>query len=253
MFNMNKIQFIEYANFLAPMLAHDSRARKEFDEYIKDCHPFIFSVKDIEVKDIREIEPTDERFDLPFPVISIEVMGKYISVPRPNEDQVWIVFFIVKEIAPKEYVFTIVVESINDNGQRERSVYDVKKGEGFENMNGILKHYLAKLSQEKIGVASRNQNIKIGSGKNKTFWRPKNITYVSPKKYIDNFSQLADSRNITWSHRWEVRGHWREIKGLGKDRDGKYGVVGHTWVMNHSKGPEHLPVIKKIRVVTEEA
>jgi hypothetical protein len=54
---------------------------------------------------------------------------------------------------------------------------------------------------------------------------------------------------IDFSHRWEVRGHWRRVAGMGKDREGNYEVRGLTWVKDCVKGPEELPIIQKLRWV----
>lgn len=62
---------------------------------------------------------------------------------------------------------------------------------------------------------------------------------------------LTDHGIIDWSHRWEVRGHWRKVHGLGKDRAGDYVVTGWTWVRDFVKGPEDKPLIKKTRVVPQ--
>lgn len=52
---------------------------------------------------------------------------------------------------------------------------------------------------------------------------------------------------------FELRGHWRAHDGLGKDRDGNYCVGGFTWVKNHIRGDENLPLIKKTRIIHSDA
>lgn len=52
---------------------------------------------------------------------------------------------------------------------------------------------------------------------------------------------------LDWSHRWEVRGHWRHVRGLGKDRAGDYIVAGYTWVKDFVKGPQDKPLVVKTR------
>ena len=65
-------------------------------------------------------------------------------------------------------------------------------------------------------------------------------------------TRLAESDGVDFSHRWQVRGHWRKIAGIGKNREDEYTVSGYTFVCEHEKGPDHLPVIKKTRVVLGE-
>lgn len=55
---------------------------------------------------------------------------------------------------------------------------------------------------------------------------------------------------INWSHRWEVRGHWRKVAGLGKDRAGEYVVPHFTWVKEFEKGPLDKQLVVKTRVLT---
>ena len=44
-------------------------------------------------------------------------------------------------------------------------------------------------------------------------------------------------REINWSHRWSVAGHWRTYKG------------GHrVWVGSYVKGPKDKPFIPSVRV-----
>lgn len=48
----------------------------------------------------------------------------------------------------------------------------------------------------------------------------------------------GEGQERLWSHRWLVRGHWRRLHaGTPEER--------LTWVMEHVKGPEHLPLILK--------
>jgi hypothetical protein len=51
------------------------------------------------------------------------------------------------------------------------------------------------------------------------------------------------------THSFRVRGHWRKIseKSLGKDRNGKYGITGYTWVTDYIKGEGELS--KKLHVI----
>lgn len=45
---------------------------------------------------------------------------------------------------------------------------------------------------------------------------------------------------------WWVRGHWRDFKGIGKDRNGVRRIKGKTWVVPHTKKDE-LGVVDKLR------
>lgn len=75
------------------------------------------------------------------------------------------------------------------------------------------------------------------------------IVRILPKRKYKKAEPITQHGVIDWSHRWEVRGHWRDIKGVGKDRAGNYVVHGHTWVKDFVKGPEDKPLIVKNRVL----
>lgn len=47
--------------------------------------------------------------------------------------------------------------------------------------------------------------------------------------------------------RFEVMGHWRRIKGLGKNMFGEKNQTSRTWVDAHERGPKDRPLKKQIR------
>lgn len=47
-----------------------------------------------------------------------------------------------------------------------------------------------------------------------------------------------EGEGVEWSHRWLVRGHWRQIH----DKDGNPRL---TWVKAHIKGPDDKPLVLK--------
>lgn len=74
------------------------------------------------------------------------------------------------------------------------------------------------------------------------------IIRVVPKRMARESVAPIASRIVSWSHAFDVRGHWRRIDGLGKDRSGEYCVNGFTWVRPHVK-KDDLPYVKKVRYV----
>jgi len=52
---------------------------------------------------------------------------------------------------------------------------------------------------------------------------------------------------IEYLHKFSVRGHWRKITSLGKNRSGDYVIDGKTWVSAHIKGEGDF--IKKTRAI----
>jgi len=56
--------------------------------------------------------------------------------------------------------------------------------------------------------------------------------------------------NIDYLHSFSVRGHWRQVKLIGKDRYNNYCVPGLTWINPHIRGEGDL--IKKTRIIGYE-
>ena len=79
------------------------------------------------------------------------------------------------------------------------------------------------------------------------------IVRIVPKNSKHKAEPIMSRGKIDFSHRWEVRGHWRRVPGMGKDREGNYEIRGLTWVSNFIKGPEELPLIQKLRWVPGQA
>lgn len=80
----------------------------------------------------------------------------------------------------------------------------------------------------------------------------KDVIYIGAK----NAKTLTTPSGLTieYSHRFDVRGHWRTLADnkLGKDRNGAYNQPGRTWVRPFQKGPEDAPYVKKTRVLLPE-
>lgn len=91
------------------------------------------------------------------------------------------------------------------------------------------------------------------------------ITPIDGKKY-EHFSAYAvkfrkqprqitipsqDSAPKDWHHQWRVQGHWRKIKGTGKDESGDRCEEGRTWVKAHTRGPEDAPMLNRPTIVRD--
>jgi len=103
-----------------------------------------------------------------------------------------------------------------------------------------------------IGTVKVHEHIKFKnlSGEKKFFKIKKIVHVFSGTKKAKEMAR-EKYLNIDWSHQWAVRGHWRGIKGIGKNRGGEYGQKGFTWVEDHVKGPEDKPLIQKTRIIRE--
>lgn len=74
--------------------------------------------------------------------------------------------------------------------------------------------------------------------------------HVFPK--TTDYPKVNLGADIEWSHRWTVRGHWRKVAGIGKDREGKYTQSAFTWVLPHEKGRDDQKAIQKTRIFHQQ-
>jgi len=220
-------------------------ARKELKDntYVaENTRPFIFSG----IKDNEKLS-SSENIDAPFPLFSIELAGN-----KPlfeNNMGSWLCI-LVKEIAPKEYsLFSHVKPKDKNRSARVIEVNSRLHKADFEIMLPILNQYLDEIKNQKVGIAEGSPiRLKNPNNPKKKISIPKDYVFiVSPK---NSYQNSFPGMKIDWSHRWEVRGHWRSIKGIGVDRDGNRCISGFTWIKPYKKGPEEAPLIKKQRIIT---
>ena len=230
------------------MKPHQEKILKEI---IHDNEVFVFSPSE---KDQRHIDVSEEevKIDAPFKVFSIELAGKSLtSMPagEGNED-VRIEVILVHEISPCVYDFYDLVSANHPHGGKIYNINycDSNQGEHYRWHLNIMDEMLKILSSQKVGVENVNSKFKVGTGKNKYFHKIKKVIHVTPKKLMSE-AKSSNGKVIDWTHRFSVRGHWRDHDGIGKDRDDNYCVEGKTWVKSHVRGPEDKPLIKKQRVV----
>lgn len=223
-----------------------------FYHLAEHCVPFVFSPRGGEPLDLPETADIGQvqKLDAPFKIFSIEILGGSISVPKDLEvpdiiaDEkgeriggLTVECIMVVEQSPNEYLNFGYLRTT------ENRVYVLI----MPQLHTMVSEMLKRLSREETGVESVRERVRIGSGQNKRVATFRKVVHVRPKKLLTAMSH--GTRNIDWSHRWAVRGHWRAVAGLGKDRDGNYSVEGHTWVSEHVRGPESAPLIPKVRIV----
>jgi hypothetical protein len=222
-----------------------------YEKYFTECHPFVFIPINLSKGEKHIVEKNTTELDLPYQCICIEMSDGYVTEGENNagEADLIIYSYIVKEVSPKVYSYFMLAQ---DHQGREVGLEvtgdDPSQRDAYLSMNDLTNQYLKRLKSEKVGREGSPGKVKINTGVEKIFYKIKPITHVSPKRVISEVRPVA-GKEIDWSHRWEVRGHWREISGLGKDREGNYNVKGFTWVSNHVKGPDTAPLIKKTYVV----
>ncbi len=77
------------------------------------------------------------------------------------------------------------------------------------------------------------------------------VVHIYPERAKPRKSYAVSTgiANFEHTHRFDRSGHFRRIKGIGKDQTGTYGIEGLTWVKNHIVGSDDKPYIPKTRVI----
>jgi len=229
-----------------------SQSNQGLLDCVEDIRPFVFlSDPTTPMASVSPFDPDTElteEIDLPFEICSFEDENWLKSLTltphleEKDSDILKISCIVIKELAPKSY---------------EIYIYDATKG----TCTGISKKdlyydtilrfvqatFIHRLGTDNIGTANTKERIKYKNKGVKKVKVIKRIVYVTQ----GNIKTSVHGVSVDWeySHRWEVRGHWRIIKGMGKNRNGDYCVPGHTWVSAFVKGDETKPLVRKTRVV----
>ena len=197
---------------------------------------------------VREVSP-------PFPTCWIQLPeGKTMLVRDQNKKERKIHGVFLNEIEPYYYVFALVVDDPDQVFEhRLQSGYiHTKKQEHTEHyVWDVISSFLQPFAQaHSIGTVKTNERIKFRHEGKKILHKIKTVVHIFPKS-VKAREEAEKLYRIEWSHRFAVRGHWRSISGIGKDRAGAYCMKGFTWVVDHVKGPEDKPFIDKTRIVDE--
>lgn len=188
------------------------------------------------------IDPSNmypDNIDAPFNVFSFESTNGCVAKLQGSE----INCVIVWELEPKKYCYYALFQI----GNIKRVM--------TTNTLGILTNYMLNCIQnEKDGSEQTNRKIKIGSGITKKFIKIRKVIHIGLMKKLKNYAE-AENIKIDFSHRFSIRGHWRELNEnnsktlIGKDRTGNYCVQGWTWVRDSIKGDEDKPLLRKVRTI----
>jgi hypothetical protein len=269
MIEVAKLRGVHYLDGVQPRGLDASAMDNNFWKRVEECEVFVFTPKDAEPSDlasqtlIREGKTEGDpevmalrypQLDAPFKAFSYEMLGDCdITVPKLfDQVPITIKCVMVWELAPKKYCYYMLAV-VHD---REMVITTATLGE-------LTKSFLDRLGPEKSGLELRRDRVTIGQGKAKRKHTIRRLFHIVPKGKIIEYEGQGTGRTIEWTHRVSVRGHWRthwldkatgtvDMGVIGKCREGCPCVAGHSWVNEHARGPEHLPLIKKVRLVKEE-
>jgi len=210
----------------------------------------VFVIEDINTNFFGKKNYKDDPLDLPFENVFFEVLSTYDG-PKHSDGATNFAheflksksFFGVVERGFNKYTFYVIskrdeykykVDWINDDSENHPIIKD------------YIRDLLVKMKTQSNATVNERRRKSIRVGRKKKHYELKPVVYCAPKKYTKKFEKIY-SRKLKWSHSWEVGGHWRKIKGIGKDRYGEYKIKGLTWVKAHTRGEGNL--VKKTRVI----
>lgn len=229
-----------------PMFPDVSRIEALIGSSISEVRPLVFSnqLVPLEVGDV-PFRP----LNMPFKTIWIEWLNRPLAVDKESE----MLGCLISERAPCFYDIMPLMSRQNsgldwctfflvpETFQKEKFLRDV-----YKSIHGLLSFWGSK--SVSVGRSRDIDRLKIGRGVNRKLVKIKDLVVIYPKQEKEMaVDDLKLHSEVDWSHRWQVRGHWRKCSGLGKDRGGSYSSIGYTWVVPHEKGPDHLPLVKKTR------
>ncbi len=194
-----------------------------------------------------------DELDVPFQTIWIEMTDsekESVSLTsdfhKESESLLFTLGLLIHEVEPKLFriwSYYQVMEYEENTKKFKHKNYMMYETSMY---GRIADAYIKRINQESWGVENPGEIVKLGSGKSKVCRRIRRVIHIAPKKLRNKISGVSNKK-IDWSHSWSVRGHWRKINGIGKDRNNKESVVGYTWVNSHVKGNGEL--VKKTRIV----
>src|SRR5438067_1326025 len=179
------------------------------------------------------IKPLDESTitALPFPVCFFEIAGMnplYTEYGTGSKDTGKVIACLIKEESPNNYSSWCILFDYKLN----YCLCAYKRPDNQGSHRALVKGISDAISTQEIALEKTSMWIRGGSNKNS---RPlvsrqlNEIVRISPANYAKELTSRFGGR-VDWSHQWEVRGHWRKINGIGKDRSGAYTMSGFTWV-----------------------
>lgn len=207
--------------------------------------------------------PESGILDLPFKTCFFEMIeGSHTSVKAPGGVIIRIDGIFINEISPtiyEVYVFffgnnhySIQLIDKNTDMVSPKENLDPRDARSlYEHVLRMVHALCLRFDKEEKGQSNPRKAFKAKIGKEKKKYRINKIVFVAPKKHKEQI-ETKYPKQVDWSHRFKVRGHWRSLIGrIGKDREGNP-IADWTWVKDYIKGPENAPLVKKIIVVRNE-
>lgn len=226
---------------------------KHTDDPLADMVGFFGKAKEfMDQTTPKEVSEENHPIDPPFEVVSMEYAGDhYITVGKDTDPlSVNIDAIMVEEVGDK-YRYYMLLETTGFG----KSVL-IAENEEAEKSSGIIAEMLEKLNKHNCGTEKNTATSGVSyrpEGSKKKRYISKDIVFIVADNPTRRSKALV-SRDIDWSHAFDVRGHWRyydKSDFVGYDRKGNKNQRGRTWVSHYQKNKdkEHQ---KKIRVIKKD-
>ncbi len=207
-----------------------------------DARSFVFdkSLKFKPVTNGSTVYGLDAEVSLPFSAVSIE-LSDGLELEGFEGSKLVTTCVLAVEVRPMVYTVFCLTESPTGS-YKEIHRFNIEEGDA-----SVLNYYCNLINESESGTEVVNTKVKIGNGSQKTKHYIRKVVHITKDR--KNYTNSGNTRDIDWTYRFEVRGHWRKIERIGKDREGNYTVSGYTWIKNFVKGSIKLPLIRKQRVL----
>jgi hypothetical protein len=121
-----------------------------------------------------------------------------------------------------------------------------------ETIRDVLAHVKVffRLCQQEVAIPFRERASRPVWKRAKATWRDIREVVVFTLRRAKNTPEYeGDEREVQWSHRWMVQGHWRNQPYIERDDDGtRRTIYRQIWIAPYVKGPDGKPLIFKRRV-----
>jgi len=224
---------------------NNALALKRFNEAVVQAESFVFTSG----TSSDEITPEEDVEAAPFESFCFErAHDKFLyTIELDKGRRMGSIALLARETSPNEYDFFHLVCEVNSPSYVV--LYEAKgigRDLSVKKSQGLVNQYINLIHKETEGVEKVKQTFKIGPKADRQKRTIRRVIHIAPKK---DYGEVVSAHGgaINWSHRFLVRGHWRKVDGLGKNRNGDYCIQNKTFVIPYEKGQGDL--VHKTRIV----
>jgi hypothetical protein len=235
-----------------PNYLNTSISKEDEEEMLHYLDPIFLNKREEDRKNLSKYlnEFDDERdvLSIPFDVCSFE--SSFDKKPISHGE--YPVFCVLLGEEDKKPPFVVL---LTENDLREKHVTYSENVQNIKIWQEILLDTFIKINTNGVFEKTTTPQNELRPVNKRKKAQSKKIKKVIPKKYLyitkhivenEALNNLSEKEKREYSHCFEVRGHWRKIKGIGLNRHGERSVQGATWIKSHLKGSEDLIIKSRI-------